>query len=227
MKRGIDGILIGIGIVVFLLIIEKVFRIDGEIMSPIYGILMLVFLAAALISYLYIRSYAKRVGNIVAPQNTEEAKELISKMETLLQTAKGRNLRNALKINLAVGYIAAKQFDTALSMLERLAHERYIVVTIKLCCLINLYISYFFTEQYVKAVELYEANIKIFKPYRNDKVYGGNIAAMEILKEIKNGQYELAERQLQIAQQAWTNNNIQNQFQILEIILKLRDKPQE
>lgn len=230
MNSRLNQFLIGICIAAFLFIIQWVFGIDEDIFISVFLIIILVLLAGSLIYIFYVESYQRKLGKFAAPLDFEEAEEYISNIKTLLQTAKGRNLRNALKMNLAVGYITVHQFDMALTILEGLAHERLRITKMKLCCLLNLYISYICTKQYDKAVELYRANLNFLEPFRKDKVYGGNIAIMQIFEAIKNGQYEIAERQLQIAQQTWTSPYLQDAFQLLEGFIlepKIWDKLQE
>lgn len=221
----ITGIYIGI----FLGVIQYVFGVDGDIISCGY-LIALAILAGILIYYLYIQYYLRKLRKFTLPLDSEAAREYIAKIEILLQTAKGRNVRNALKIDLARGYIAAKQFDTAVRILEGLADERFRITVLRLCYLLNLYVSYFGAGQYDKAMELYRANQKIFASYRKDKVYGGNIAIMDIYAAIKNEQYELAERQLHVAQQTWTAPHHQDTFRKMGSFLfemKMKDKPQE
>ena len=44
--------------------------------------------------------------------------------------------------------------------------------------------SYFGTEQYEKAKELYDKNRKLFEQCRNSKIYGANVAILDILVTI-------------------------------------------
>ena len=119
----------------------------------------------------------------------EKPQEYIDGIENLLKTAKGKTLRNILELNLAAGYIEIKQFDIAIPMLEKLSHERLSGFSVNVVHKINLCLSYFETTQYEKAITVYNENQGLFQQYRHHKIYGGNIAILDIIAAIINEQY--------------------------------------
>ena len=87
-------------------------------------------------------------------------------------------------------------------MLEKLSHERLRGFSVNLVHKINLCLSYFETEQYEKAITVYNENQGLFQEYRYHKIYGGNIAILDVLAAIINEQYNQAEELLDIAKRS-------------------------
>ena len=130
-------------------------------------------------------------------------------------------LRNILELNLAAGYIEAKQFDIAIPMLEKLSHERLSGSSVNVVHKINLCLSYFETTQYEKAITVYNENQGLFQQYRHHKIYGGNIAILDIIAAIINEQYNQAEELLDTAKKMYDDPRLQKSFrEILDILNK-------
>ena len=137
--------------------------------------------------------------------STEKPQEYIDGIENLLKTAKGKILRNILELNLAAGYIEAKQFDIAIPMLEKLSHERLSGSSVNVVHKINLCLSY----------------QGLFQQYRHHKIYGGNIAILDIIAAIINEQYNQAEELLDTAKKMYDDPRLQKSFrEILDILNK-------
>ena len=81
-----------------------------------------IVIGALIINVCYNLFYFNKVKKIVKLLNEEKPQEYIDRIEDLLKTAKGKNLRNILELNLAAGYIETKQFDIAIPLLEKLSH---------------------------------------------------------------------------------------------------------
>ena len=130
-------------------------------------------------------------------------------------------MRNILELNLAAGYIEAKQFDIAIPMLEKLSHERLSGSSVNVVHKINLCLSYFETAQYEKAITVYNENQGLFQQYRHHKIYGGNIAILDIIAAIINEQYNQAEELLDTAKKMYDDPRLQKSFrEILDILNK-------
>lgn len=80
--------------------------------------------------------------------------------------------------------------------------------------------SYFGTEQYEKAKELYDKNRKLFEQCRNSKIYGANVAILDILVTIMNKQYEQAKEMLDMACKQYDDSRFQRTFYEISDILE-------
>lgn len=221
MKRNIKKtIFFGVCLGLILIVIQKVFQIDEYTFMHSYWIATpSVVLIAVLVNVFYNISYQKKMNTAVLLLNAGKTEEYIAEIETLIKRAKGRNLNNVLKLNLATGYIDAKQFDVAIKILEELSSERLYGAVVKMVHSLNLCMSYFYAKQFDKAMELYNASQKQFEPFTKNKMYGGHIVEVDILAAISNEQYTQAEKLLDIAQKEWSDPRLQNAFEDIRKIL--------
>lgn len=208
---------VGICLGLALALIRQVFLINQAAFMRVYWIAAPVIVAgAALASASYYVSYQKKMRRITALLDEGKAEEYIAGMEKMLETAKGQNLRNILKLNLTAGYIDEKQYDVAGHILEGLA-GKYLAGSLEEAVRrLNLCMCYFYDAQYETAMELYNGSREIFGQYRDDEIYGGNIAAVEIFAEIINGRYKHAGQLLEMARKSWTDTRPQKVFQELD-----------
>ena len=84
---------------------------------------------------------------------------------------------------------------------------------------LNLCTCYFHTARYEKALELYNDSQKIFEPQRKGKLYGANVAILDMLAAIQSKQYSQAEQLLDKARQTWDTPRFQEAFQEIESTL--------
>ena len=224
LKRAARIILIGIGIGLALLLFKKSIGIDDKTFMHGYWITSItIVLGAVLINLCYNLIYFNKSKKIIKLLSEEKPQEYIAGIENLLKTAKGKNLRNILELNLAAGYIETKQFDIAIPILEKLSHEQLRGFSVNLVHKINLCLSYFETEQYEKAITVYNENQGLFQEYRYHKIYGGNIVILDVLAAIINEQYNQAEELLDIAKRKYVDARLQKSFQeILDILNKAK-----
>lgn len=213
MKRIFKIVAIGVCLGIVLVFLQKFFQIDENAFMHWYWIAApAVVIGAALVNLFYNVSYQSKVRKAVKLLDEGKPQEYINRIEGLLKTAKGQNLRNVLTLNLTAGYVEMKQFDTAIRLLEELSSKRLIGSTVKIVHRLNLFTSYFNTEQYGKAKELYDENRKLFEQYKNSKIYGANVAILDILVAIINKQYEQAEEMLNMACKQYDNPRFQKTF---------------
>ena len=66
---------------------------------------------------------------------------------------------------------------------------------------------------------LYESSQRIFNPYRNSKLYGGNIAVLDIYAAIGHKDYARAAKLLQTARNTWDNPRFLDDYCYLEKII--------
>ena len=214
MKRIAKIIIIGICFGLILLLLKVIFGIDDTTFMRGYWIVApAIVIGALIINVCYNLFYFNKVKKILKLLNEEKPQEYIDRIEDLLKNAKGKNLRNILELNLAAGYIETKQFDIAIPLLEKLSHKRLKGSAVNVVHKINLCLSYFETAQYDKAITIYNENQRLFQQYKQNKIYGGNIAMLEVIASIINEQYDQAEELLNYAKKIYDDPRLQKSFQ--------------
>ncbi len=76
-----------------------------------------------------------------------------------------------------------------------------------------------------KAKALYDENRNLFEQYRNSKIYGANVAILDVFVAIINKQYEQAKEMLDMACKQYDNPRFQKVFH--EVSYMLESKHQE
>lgn len=222
MKRIVRIIVLGICIGLVMVVIKESLKIGTDDFMRIYWLAAIGFiLGAVLINVSYNLHYQQKVQEAIKLLEDGQTHEYISALQKMLKTAKGQNLRNVLSLDLAAGYVEAKEFDVAIPMLEELLSKRLVGSGVKAVHRINLCMSYFDTEQYDKAVALYDESQKIFEQYRNDKLFGANIAILDIFIAMQSKQYERARTILHMAEKTYDAPRYQKAFcEVAEILTK-------
>ena len=122
MKRLWKIIAIGVCIGLVSVVLQKALHIDRDVFLRWYWVTAAaVVLGAVLVNVVYNVFYQKKMQRLVPLLEAQKPREYIAGVEQLLKTAKGQNLRNILMMNLSAGYIALKEFDKAIELLEGLS----------------------------------------------------------------------------------------------------------
>lgn len=226
MKKIAKILIIGICFGLTLLVLKIIFGIDDtDFMRGYWIAAPAIVVDVLIINVFYNLFYFNKVKKIINLLNENKPQEYIDKIEDLLKTAKGKNLRNILELNLAAGYIETKQFDIAIPMLEKLSHERLKGSAVNVVHKINLCLSYFETAQYDKAITIYNENQVLFQQYRHHEIYGGNIALLEVIAAIIHKQYDRAEELLNYAKKMYDDPRLQKSFQeFFDILNKAKEE---
>ena len=146
---------------------------------------------------------------------SNRAEEYITEVESMRRLAKGRFANCMLTINLSAGYCKLKQYDKAAELLESVSNVK-LSGDIELVHRLNLCLCYFYQKQTGRAMTLYESSQRIFNPYRNSKLYGGNIAVLDIYAAIGHKDYARAAKLLQTARSTWDNPRFLDDYRYLE-----------
>lgn len=214
MKRRVKIIGGGICFGVSLCILKDYFEIKDAIFWKYYCIFAVLFIAGGIgINILYNLYYQRRMQRILHLLEEDCPQEYIVQIEKLLKKAKGENLRNILRLNLAAGYMEARNPEHAIVLLEELSKQQLPSVAVKLTHRINLCECYFQTNRYEKAIQIYRENETLFARFREDRIYGANIAVLDILAKYFEGQIEQATEIMDTAQQKWEAPRFQKVFQ--------------
>ena len=222
MKHAGKIIIIGVGIGVVLLIVQKSLRIDEAAFSRAYWLAApIVIIGVVLINLLYNLFYINKMREIGRLLYTGKAREYVAGMEALLRTAKGKNLRHILALNLTAGYVELKEFDAAIGILEELSAQGLKGDAANVVHHINLCTSYFETGQYEKAMALYRESRPLFEKFRSNQSYGAYIAVLDMLAAAREQDYDRAEELLKAAMQMYDDPRVQKAFR--EIGQKLEE----
>lgn len=228
MKRLLKVVAIGVCIGLFLGVLKGAFQIDDDVFYLWYwGIGVAVILGAVLVNVLYNISYQRRMKKLIPLLEGKRPREYVAGVERLLETAKGENLKKILKMNLAAGYIDLKEFDRAIELLEGISDKGLVGSAVKTVYRLNLCTCYFQSARGEKALELYNDSQKIFEPQRGGKLYGGNIAILDMLAAIQSKEYAQADQMLNQARQTWSAPRFQEAFQEIEDTLTEIKKEQQ
>lgn len=210
MKRILKIIALGLCLGLGLVLIQQGLNIDEHTFLMWYWVLVPALLVVVvLINVLYNLFYLHKVKALAAQLEEGNPQAFVAGLENLLHTAKGRRLREILTLNLAAGYVETKQFDTAIPMLEAMAHQRLRNTTLRVTHTINLCLSYFETNQYEKALELYQTQQPLLDTFRHDSTYGIHIAILDVVAALAQGDYAQAETLLHTAAQTKTTPRMQ------------------
>lgn len=216
MKHFVKVIAAGIGLGIVLAVIQNGLQIEKTLFLKVYFMVGIAVIAGAvLINLLYYKKYRGEMQQAAVLLEEGRTQEYVDTVKNMLQRAKGRQIRNLLKLNLSAGYCDLKQFDQAIDLLEGLSQERLSGI-VKMVHRLNLCVCYFYTGQNGKAMELYQASEKEFAPFRNNAAYGGNLAVLEMLADLENGEKDRTAGLLKQARETWNHPRLQEDYRKIE-----------
>lgn len=216
MKHILKVIGIGVALGLLLLFVKQAMNIPEEIFMKTYWIFgVAVVIAAVLFNHFYHRSYLKKMKTAALLLEQGKPQEYIKAVEALRQKAKGRYLQNLFTLNLSAGYCDLKEYKKAIELLKSLENAR-LYQNLKLVYHINLCVCYFYNGQTEKALALYESGQKLFRSSLATKLYGGNIAVLDVFALIEQGELDRAKELLTTARGAWSDARLQTDFAYLE-----------
>ena len=208
MKRVAKIIAVGIAIGLLLLLIRGLFQIEEGIFLRGYLVLAAVVLVGTvLFNVLYQISYQRRLQKLVPLLDQGDTEGYLTGVRALLETARGRALRSVLQLDLAAGYLEAKELGRAIQLLEGLPVSRS--RTVELCRRLDLCLAYFEAERPEDAMVVYRDSGALLAEGRGRAPYGGTIAVADILAALQEGDRPRAEEQIRAAQAAWPEPRVQ------------------
>lgn len=217
MKKVCKTIFFGVGLGILLVLVQQELQIERSRFLRGYWAAALVFLLGVLaFNLIYNQRYRIKMQKAFQLLETGRTEEYIAQMEQLLQKAKGRRLRGILTMNLAAGYLEAKESDKAISMLEQLPEKQLPGREARMCRWLNLCLGYFMTGRYEQAMELYEESQDKYIGWIKSPIYGGSLAALDVLAFYCQGSYGLARELLALAKDEWGSPRLQAAFQQIE-----------
>ena len=226
MKRMMKIWAAGVCIGIILAMIQIHFHIDESVFWRGYCIAAIVILVGTiLINLLYNRYYFKKIRTLGEQYLKEDTQKYIDGIQALLKTAKGRALRNILLLDLAIGYMEKRNYDQAIYMLDELKNRQLKSSSIKIFHCYKLFICYFMTQQYDKAISLYNEKQKLIEKFRHHKNYGAYVAILDILAAMIHENYREAEEMLESAKKTYKGTSFKEMFEVISNTLdKIKGK---
>jgi len=216
MKRFFRIVAIGTVLGLVLVAVQHALRIETDDFLRGYWICAAAVLGlAAVCNICYNLRYRKKLIKALSLLEQGKPDEYITAVENLLRSAKGRQLKNLLRLNLSAGYCDKKEFQKAIELLEQLETER-LPRTARMVQRLNLCICYFSAGQGGRALELCDASDRLFAPYRGGAAYGKNLAVLDMLADLQRGDYDKVRRLLETARKAWDDPRLAEYYDFIE-----------
>ncbi len=204
MKRFIKIVLLGFCIGIISVVIQNMLHIDSDVFLRYYWIAAVVIVLLILVLNIgYNFFYFKKIKNAIKLLEMCKPQEYVEIMEQLLQKAKGKGLKNLLRLNLTAGYCDLKEYEKALAVLEDMNHIP-LKNDLALVHHLNLCICYFYTGQTEKAMALYQKPKESFSSYvKHPDAFRQHFLSLDILAAIAERDFEKADKLLNQAEETW------------------------
>lgn len=219
MKRIITVFIAGILLGLFFLFIKIGFNIPNSLFWNYYFIIgALIIILTLIINISYNLYFSKKMERL-SLLHKKDSQEYVKEMQELLKKARGKNLCNAIRINIAAGYIQNKNYDEALNILEAISFKELKGELLKLVFCIDICVAYIKSDSFEKAKEVYLKNQSLFYKYKNNGTYGVYISQVEIFLYMNEGEYEKARELLELSKNKTNDEALIKEFEKIEEIL--------
>lgn len=209
-KRIFKLFLLGACLGLVMIFLQRYLKMDSdEFLSISLRIALVVFLCIQFITVAYYLFYVGKMRQLIRLMRGGQIREYTEAMEKLLKAAKGKRLRDILRLNLAAGYAELEQYTMALNILEDLSFSGLSGSSYNQVLGIDLFICYFKTTQYEKAMETYRKYQAVFCKCRGKKPNGSYMALVDIMAAIIDRDYARAESLLDEAMETYKEPDIQ------------------
>jgi len=197
------GIAFAIGIA--MLIISLVFKIDDKVMLKYYWIIGGVVLAVILIVNTIYYSYkTNELKHSMKLFEEMKYKDFVNELEPKIPKIKNKHIQTVMKMNLGAGYLELNEPQ--------------------LIYWLNTMIAHFKLNDQIKFNELFTTHEKLLKQFENSPNYGENIKQLYIMKNIFDGDFVLARKNLNELKSKSTNPRFKKEYKRLENIIKQHEK---
>lgn len=209
-------LLLGVCLGVCLVFVQNALGMETGVFLRRYFLLAGGFLAAAaVLSAAYLQRYRKKMQEALPFLEAKAYRAYIKAVEALLQTARGRYLRNLLRLNLTAGYCGLEQYGHAISILEDLEGQR-LGAEGEMVRRLNLCVCYFYSGQTREALALYDDSQGVFGRFRSSDAFGGNLAVVEMLALVERKRYAEAQALLDETRERWDLPRLQEDYQHIQ-----------
>lgn len=213
MKHYIKLVLLGVCIGIVSMLIQHAFHIEEDVfLLGYWSIAITIILLVVLFHTGYHLLYFKKMKHAIQLLEACKPQEYIEAMEHLLQTAKGKELKKVLRLNLTAGYCDLKEYEKALQILESMDNGK-LKGGLQLVHHLNLCICYFYTGQIEKAMTLYQIPKESFSIYRkHPDSFTQYFFSLDILAAIATKDLRKADTLLKQAEETWHDPRSQKMY---------------
>lgn len=220
MKHFLKVIAFGAALGLVLVVVQQLLRIEtGTFLRGYFIGAATILAAAAVCNILYNLRFRKKIQQAALLLEEGKPDEYITAVEQLVRTARGRQLKNLLRLNLTAGYCDKKEYSKAIALLEELEDAR-LQGAVRMIQRLNLCLCYFYTGRDDRAMAVYDASDALFAPYRGGAAYGKNLAVVDMLADIQKGRYDDVRQLLETARKNWNNPRIAADYDYIEKLLE-------
>ena len=217
------GFLAGIVIAILLSIISKTTNIDVNLLlDAILIIATSVILLTLIYNYIYTRKYRRRILYQIELLNKRDPELALKDMQDLYQLLIKKHSKyyaNIVRLNMSAAYCDMKRYEDALALLLELS-ETELSDQYAFIYRLNLCACYFYLGKKKEALYCYTLNKRIFDKYHNHKLYGGNVAVIEIFALLAEKEYKQAEKLYLEAKNKWQDPRLEDDYANIENFIK-------
>lgn len=222
------GLLLGLFIALLIESVSLFLNIERDLVTNVaFAIGFALLISGLLYNYFYIRKYRKRVINQIWLLESGKPEIALNDMISMHEeaTSKGAyRLAHLAKLNMTAAYCDLNKYEEALDILLELSSVKFEGIE-NLVYRINLCACYYYLGNEEGGNLNYLLNEKLFDKYRNNIIYGGNVAVIKMMYLLANHKYKEAKSLLEQAKIKWDNPRLLNDYQLIEEKLRLSMEP--
>lgn len=217
------GALIGMAIVVASYVVSTIFNIKSEYITNFLVIVGLIILVVGFIyNMIYVSKYRKRTYQQIELLNNHQADLALKDMQDMyheLEKKGPKNLLQLVKLNMSAAHCDLKEYDKALNLLLEIS-DNDLATNERFIHQLNICACYFYLDRAQEAVAIYEQNEKLFDKFRENKIYGGNVAVITIFVLLAKNEKAKAKKLYEESRKKWHNPRLDDDFAYIEKQIK-------
>lgn len=229
MKRTAKILGLGFLLGILLLIIKTIFKIDsGVLLSYYWKIGLLILALVVIINIVYYKSYMNKMKKILPLYTQGNYDQYIKEMEQLLEKAKGKTLKNILKLNISAGYLELGDYKKGKEIIDQIESENLNNKNLILVHWINKCVVHFKLREYDEFRGIFHEKSELFEKHKENPLYQKSINDLEIMYAIVNEDYQRADKLIVESMDRWSDEKSRKEYIDLDLIVnKLRNKEEK
>ena len=212
------GILFGL----ILLFIKLRFQLSEEETMRIYIYSSIALIIISVIINLSYNLFYGRKINALTPLLAEaKYDEYLEKITAIRDKVKSKHLRAIAELNRTAALTGKKEYGSAVEILKELEQRVKKMPQVEMVRRLNLCLNYFYLKEYKEAETLYQDSEVLFGKYKEQEFYKKNFTILDLFMDLCcYGKKEGAAERIQEARKMYSENQLQEDFDYLEELLK-------
>ena len=212
------GILFGL----ILLFIKLRFQLSKEETMRIYIYSSIALIIISVIINLSYNLFYGRKINALTPLLAEaKYDEYLEKITAIRDKVKSKHLRAIAELNRTAALTGKKEYGSAVEILKELEQRVKKMPQVEMVRRLNLCLNYFYLKEYKEAETLYQDSEVLFGKYKEQEFYKKNFTILDLFMDLCcYGKKEGAAERIQEARKMYSENQLQEDFDYLEELLK-------